>query len=127
MERPPDFAMAVRTDFPHKRSMNQQAPFSPPAVREIHHHHPRGPEPGLAVVLELLPGIFLQTFGIGNIYAGNVAGGILMMLGYWLLTVLNVLLCFVFVGFITWPLTWIAFMIFCPILANGTAKRRYAA
>ncbi|NLT69915.1 MAG: hypothetical protein GXX91_04385 [Verrucomicrobiaceae bacterium] len=103
--------------------MNPEYPVSPP-VREVHHYHPRGPEPGLAVVLELLPGLFLQTFGIGNIYAGNVAGGVLMMLGYWATCLVNFLLCAIFIGFITWPLTWIGFMIFCPILANGAAKRR---
>lgn len=103
--------------------MNSEYPVTPPA-REVHHYHRRGPDPGLAVVLELLPGLFLQTFGIGNIYAGNVVGGILMMLGYWATCLVNFLLCTIFIGFITWPLTWIGFMIFCPILANGAAKRR---
>ncbi len=92
-------------------------------IREVHHYHPRGPEPGIAVVLELLPGFF-QVFGIGNIYAGNVLGGILMMLGYWAACAVNFLLCFILVGYVTWPLTWIAFMILCPVLANGAAKRR---
>ena len=100
-------------------------PPPPPATREIHyHHHQRGPEPGIAVVLEILPGLMMQTFGIGVIYAGNVAAGLCIMFGYWVLTVINVLLCIVVVGFITWPLTWIAFMIFCPMLANNTAKQR---
>ena len=76
------------------------------------------------MLLEILPGIFLQTFGIGNIYAGNTWSGICMMLSYWLLSFLNFLLCFVVVGFVTWPLTWIAYAIFCPILANGGAKRK---
>ena len=82
-----------------------------------------GPDRGMAVILELLPGLFLQTFGIGNIYAGNVAGGIFMMLGYWVAAFFNFLLCFVFIGFVTWPLTWLAFMIFCPMLANSSAKQ----
>lgn len=103
--------------------MNPEYPVTQ-NVREVHHYHSRGPEPGIAILLELLPGLFLQTFGIGNIYAGNVTGGILMMIGYWLTCVLNFLLCFIFVGFITWPLTWIAFMIFCPIVASGEANRR---
>lgn len=84
------------------------------------------PNPGVAVVLELLPGIMMQTFGIGNIYAGNVAGGILMMIGYWVSCVINLFLCFLLIGFVTWPLTWIAFMIFCPITANSSAKARFA-
>jgi hypothetical protein len=48
-----------------------------------------GRDPGLAVVFELVPGLFLQTFGIGNIYAGNVMMGVLMMVGYWVLSVVN--------------------------------------
>jgi TM2 domain-containing membrane protein YozV len=95
-------------------------------VREIHHYHPTR-DPGLAVVLELVPGVFLQTFGIGNIYAGNVAGGILFMIGYWVLQTINIILCFVLIGIVTLPLTWIAFMIICPIVANGAAKRRVEA
>ena len=87
------------------------------------HVYQRGPDPGLAVVLEILPGLMIQTFGIGNIYAGNVLGGILMMAGYWISVAVNILLCFVLVGFVTWPLTWIAFMIFCPICATAAAKK----
>jgi len=104
-------------------SVNQPPPQAP-VVQQVHHHHHGGPEPGIAVILEILPGLMIQTFGIGNIYAGNVAAGLFMMIGYWVLTVINALLCIVVVGFITWPLTWIAFMIFCPILANDAAKKR---
>lgn len=93
-----------------------------PIVSEVHHYH-RGPDPGIAVILEILPGLFVQTFGIGNIYAGNVVGGIILMLGYWLAAAINLLLCFVLVGFVTWPLTWIAFMILGPLLANSAAKQ----
>jgi len=92
-------------------------------VREIRYQSP-APDPGLAVVLEILPGLLFQTFGIGNIYAGNVGIGILLLLGYWAAAVINFLLCFIVVGFVTWPLTWIAFMIIAPILADGAAKRR---
>jgi TM2 domain-containing membrane protein YozV len=79
--------------------------------------------PGLAILLELLGGFLFQTFGIGNMYAGNVGVGVGLMLGYWALTAVNFVLCFVFIGFITWPLTWIAFAILSPILANNAAKR----
>ena len=106
--------------------MNQPPP-TPPVVREVHHYHQGvkpAPDPGIAAILEILPGMMLQTFGIGNIYAGNVAGGILMMVGYWVTCVLNFLLLFVLVGFVTWPLTWIAFMILCPVCANEAAKKR---
>lgn len=87
---------------------------------------PAPPQPGTAVVLEILPGLFGQTFGIGNIYAGNVAGGVLMMLGYWVSCVINFFLCFAIIGLVTWPLTWAAFMVFCPICANNTANARLA-
>jgi len=77
----------------------------------------------VAVLLEVLPGFFLQTFGIGNIYAGNVGAGIALMLGYWVLTTINVFLCLVFVGFITYPLTFIAFMILAPVMAKNACER----
>lgn len=79
--------------------------------------------PGLAIMLELLGGFFFQTFGIGHLYSGNLGVGLGLMFGYWALTAINFVLCFVFVGFITWPLTWIAFMILAPITANNAAKR----
>jgi len=80
--------------------------------------------PGMAVALELLGGTFLQTFGIGHLYAGNVGVGLGLMFGYWALTALNVVLCFVLVGFVTWPLTWIAFMILASITADAAAKKK---
>lgn len=95
----------------------------PVQVREVHHYH-AGPHAGTAVLLELLPGLFAQTFGIGNIYAGQVWPGIFMMLGYWALSVVNFLLCFLLIGFVTWPLTWIAFMVFCPMAANDAAREQ---
>ncbi|WP_200267469.1 hypothetical protein [Luteolibacter pohnpeiensis] len=93
-------------------------------VREVHHFYPAGPEPGFAMLLELIPGLFLQTFGIGVIYAGSLLTGISLMLAYWLLAAINFMLCFVAIGFVTWPLTWIGFMIFCPIIASHAAKKR---
>jgi hypothetical protein len=78
---------------------------------------------GTAIVLELLPGFFLQWFGWGNIYAGDVGGGLALMFGYWVLAAINFALCFVLVGFFTWPLTWIAFAILSPILASKACER----
>lgn len=82
--------------------------------------------PGLAVALELLGGFFFQTFGIGHLYAGNVGVGLGLMFGYWVLTAINFALCFVVVGFVTWPLTWLAFMILASITANNAAKKTNA-
>ena len=78
---------------------------------------------GLAVALELLGGSFFQTFGIGHLYAGNVGMGLGLMFGYWALTAINFVLCFAFIGFITWPVTWVVFMIVSAITANNAAKR----
>ena len=82
-----------------------------------------GPDNGIAALLEILPGIFLQTFGIGHIYAGNVVRGLILMFGYWILTGINFLLCYILVGFVTWPLTFLAFAIFSTIGASNAAKR----
>lgn len=77
---------------------------------------------GIALILELVPGMFLQTFGIGNLYAGNIGWGIALMVGYWLAAAINTLLLFVLVGFVTWPLTWCAFAVASCWLAAQKAK-----
>ena len=99
------------------------APHPAPPQQVVHYIH-GGPSVGTAVALEILLGLFMQTFGVGNLYAGNTGGGLFMMFGYWGLQFINFLLCLVLIGLITLPLTWIAFMIFCPIVANSSAKRR---
>lgn len=77
---------------------------------------------GLAVALELVPGFFLQTFGIGHLYAGNVGIGLAWMLGYWALSVVNFLLCFIIVGFITWPVCFIAAAILSSMTASNAVN-----
>lgn len=84
-------------------------------------------DPGVALILELVPGLFLQTFGIGNLYAGNLAWGLALMLGYWFASLVNLLLCFVLIGFVTWPMTWLAFALVGSLLAVNKAKEREAA
>lgn len=93
--------------------------------QEVHHHHYHRPQkdPSIAILLEILPGIFIQTFGIGNIYAGNVALGIILMLSYWVLAVINFFLIFILIGFVTYPMTWIIYMVVSTILANQAAKK----
>jgi hypothetical protein len=71
--------------------------------------------------------MFLQTFGIGNLYAGNLAFGVALMLGYWFASLVNLILCFVLIGFLTWPLTWLAFAIVGSWLAVQKAKERETA
>jgi hypothetical protein len=78
---------------------------------------------GVAVALELLPGFFLQTFGIGHMYAGNLGIGLAFMFGYWALCFVNALLCIVVIGFITWPICFVAVAIISPILASGAVNK----
>jgi len=84
-------------------------------------------DPGVALILELVPGAFLQTFGIGNLYAGNIAWGLALMIGYWIAATVNALLCVVLIGWITWPLTWCAFAAVSCWLAAQKAQERQDA
>ena len=79
-------------------------------------------DPTAAVLLEVLPALCLQVFGIGNIYAGNVLVGVLIMVGYWLTCLVNLALCFILIGFLTWPLTFVAFAVGSSYLAYQKAK-----
>ena len=92
------------------------------------HYHPRRPQqsnsdPGIAALLEVLGGMFAQTFGIGHIYAGNIAAGLLFMFGYWFLCFINIILMMFLIGFLTYPLCWVLFMVLSPIVAANTVKR----
>ncbi|WP_305805266.1 hypothetical protein [Stenotrophomonas sp. YIM B06876] len=98
-------------------------PAPPAAPQQVHHHYHPHKSGGTAAVLEVVPGLF-QIFGIGHLYAGNVATGLLFMFGYWALALVNFLLCFVFIGFITWPLCWIATMILSPVVAARSCTSR---
>ena len=68
----------------------------------------------LAVALEVGPGTVFQTFGVGHLYAGRVGLGFAIMLSYWLLQAFNAFLMGFGIGFITAPLTWLAYMVFAP-------------
>ena len=98
-------------------------PPQPPVVQQINYYQSPPRSPGVAALLEVLPGFFFQTFGIGHIYAGNVGVGLLFMFGYWFIQFINVLLCFLLIGFITFPLCWLVAMIISPILASNAASR----
>lgn len=100
-------------------------PFYPPQqVQQVINHHRSPPKTtAVAVLLEVFPGLFLQTFGIGQIYAGNVGAGLLFMFGYWFVQFINILLCFVLIGFITGPLCFILAAVISPILACNAAER----
>lgn len=76
-----------------------------------------------AVLLEIIPGLFMQTFGIGNIYAGNVVTGLILMLTYWALFLLNLFLVLFIVGLITLPLTFVAYLVISIISAQKAVDR----
>jgi TM2 domain-containing membrane protein YozV len=80
---------------------------------------------GAAVALELVLGLF-GVFGVGNLYAGRAAVGILLMLSFWGLFWVNVLLVFLAIGFVTMPLTWIAYLVAGPLLAARGVERHNA-
>lgn len=106
----------------------QQQPYpyyTPQHVQHVVHHHQQSPPKAsaVAVLLEIMPGLFLQTFGIGQIYAGNVGTGLLFMFGYWFVQFINILLCFVLIGFITGPLCFFLAAIISPILACNAVER----
>lgn len=91
------------------------------------HVHIHGPQrsAGAAAVLELIPGLFLHTFGIGHMYVGNVGLGLFLMFGYWLFVTINVLLCFtcvwIPVALILGPAVWFILVIVSPLLASASA------
>ncbi len=90
-------------------------------VNVYNYYHPK--TPGVAIILEVLPGIFLQTFGIGNLYAGNIVTGLVLMLTYWATLVVNIVLTVFLIGLVTWPLTFLTFLIIGIITANNAANR----
>jgi TM2 domain-containing membrane protein YozV len=96
--------------------------MQPQQVVHHHHHHAPPKSAGVAIALELGGGWFFQTFGIGHLYAGNIGLGLVFMFGYWFVTFINILLCFILIGAITWPLCWIAMMILSPILVANKVK-----
>jgi TM2 domain-containing membrane protein YozV len=103
-------------------------PYPPQHVQHVVHHYRTPPKTtAVAVLLEVLPGLFLQTFGIGHLYAGNVVAGLLFMFGYWFVQFINILLCFVLIGFITLPLCFLLALVISPILASNAAQRANAA
>ncbi|MGE8225707.1 hypothetical protein [Stenotrophomonas pigmentata] len=104
-------------------SLPAAPPAPPSAPQQVHHYYHPQKSGGIAALLEVLPGFF-QVFGIGHLYAGNVVTGLIIMFGYWAVAFVNFLLCFVFIGFITWPLCWIATMIISPLTAANACKSR---
>ena len=89
----------------------------------VHQNYYNTKSAGVAVLLEVLPGTLLFTFGIGNLYAGNIATGLILMFTYWALAIVNFFLIFVIIGFITWPLTFVAYLIIALVSAQRAVNR----
>lgn len=75
----------------------------------------------VAIGLEAIPGFF-QVFGIGHIYSGKVGTGLAIMVSYWVLQSINVMLMPFFIGYITWMLTFAAFMVMSPTSLLSSKK-----
>lgn len=119
---------AYQPPRPYQPPPRPSYPYPPQHVQHVVHQYREPPKSaGTAVLLEILPGFFLQTFGIGHLYAGRVGTGLLFMFGYWFIQFVNILLCFVLVGIITLPLCFILAMVISPILASNAVARGNAA
>lgn len=108
---------------PPPQSYGYYQPQQPPVQHVVHYYQAPPKSAGTAVLLELLPGFFFQTFGIGHIYAGRVGVGLLFMFGYWAVLFVNLLLCLLLVGFFTLPVCWLLTMIVSSLVASNAASR----
>lgn len=76
-----------------------------------------------AVALEVAPGTFFGTFGIGHLYAGKVSTGAALMISYWILQAVNFALTGFFgLGVLTGALTWLGFVVFAPTNLLGSVR-----
>ncbi len=97
---------------PARRSDDEYEDDDDRRPQHIVHHHHAEKSGGTAVVLEILPGLLIQTFGIGHMYAGHVGIGLAFMFGYWAILAVNILLCFFCIGWVTLTLCWVGTVIF---------------
>ena len=118
---------AYQPPRPYQPPQPQQPSYPYPPQHVVHHYQSPPKTTAVAVLLEVLPGLCLQTFGIGHMYSGNVGVGLLFMFGYWFVQFINILLCFVLIGFITGPLCFVLALVISPILASNAAERANAA
>ncbi|ROO58712.1 TM2 domain-containing membrane protein YozV [Micromonospora sp. Llam0] len=108
---------------PYQGQPYQGQPYQPGGYAPVPGQGPAVPKSaGAAVALELVPGLF-GIFGIGNIYAGKMATGIVLMVSFWVFFWINVLLTFIVIGWITLPMTWVAYLVAGPVLALRATER----
>lgn len=77
-----------------------------------------------AAVLEFICGLLLCTFGVGHIYAGHVGRGLVIMLGWWIICLLNLFLMAGGVGLFTFPLCWLGALIVSPLVAAESVEAK---
>jgi hypothetical protein len=104
-----------------------RAPSATAPEVHVHVHRP-GRSGGVAAVLEVIFGLFLATFGIGHIYAGNVGTGLFLMFGWWLFVAANVALTFITCGIwgaialVLLPACWFILLIVSPLMAASSVR-----
>lgn len=76
---------------------------------------------GLALILEILPGLF-GFLGIGYMYAGYTTGGILRLVGWWIILVIAVIISAITAGI--GLLCFAPFAIGVPIVSGLLLKER---
>lgn len=60
-------------------------------------YQPMGKDPSTAMIIEILAGFF-GFLGIGYLYAGNTSGGILRLIGWWVVIAIGTVMSFVTLG-----------------------------
>ena len=80
----------------------EEAPIPPPAIisppTNSYYPHPHLKDKGVATILEVLPGLF-GFLGIGWLYAGNTAAGIVWLIGFLFWTFIATILSIATGGF----------------------------
>lgn len=112
--QPPSYQQPHQPSYPPP----QYGPQYPAVVPVV---PPQQRSQGAAVALELVPGLF-GIFGIGSLYAGKITQGVVMMVSFWVLFWINAALTFVFIGWITGPLTWIGFLVLGVVSASRAVE-----
>jgi hypothetical protein len=86
---------------------------------------------GAAAAVEVVFGLFLNTFGIGHIYAGHVLFGLFVMFGWWGFVGLTIGLAFLVgcahflllpLALAVLPVAWFLMLIISPIVAANSAS-----
>ena len=121
LHSPAPLAVAA-TPFTELRQAQAAGEYGQQPVAVYHHYQPLK-SPGIAILLEILPGIFLQTFGIGNLYSGNIVTGLVLMFTYWASLIVNFILVFFLIGLATLPITFMIYLVFAIITAKRSAER----